>query len=359
MKFIVSLIWINMTQHALVCLFIWVNHYSWRWQEYPLSELTLTTSSSVDWHCTASDTSVTVPSVPTVTTFTGTATVFPFSTAVFRISVSCDTHKKCLNVLTDSIPSVFDWFSPSFLHLCFDSFCLFFFISSVIHSFIRSLFFPYYNCSYIGLVIPIFISFFILTSLIHCWFYLFFSSFHQSSLLPFFTLTFLLSIHLFVLSLTPFFFPSTHHLFIGSVLRFIHSYSLLYWFYPSFHNLFFYLFFPSIIYSSSFPHSFFSLFIQSFLLSILPTNHLSFMYSFSLSYISLFIHPFFVFLSIICFPSFLSCYPLFSLSFFYSFFYPLLFLHPPTQPSFIGSVLLFLKSSFLLSWFHPTLSIHH
>lgn len=50
---------------------------------------TLTTSSSVERHSTDSVTSVTVPSVPTVTTFTGMATVFPVSTAVLRISVSC------------------------------------------------------------------------------------------------------------------------------------------------------------------------------------------------------------------------------------------------------------------------------
>lgn len=52
------------------------------------SLLTLTTSSSVERHSTDSVTSVTDPSVPTVTTFTGTATVLPLSTAVFNISVS-------------------------------------------------------------------------------------------------------------------------------------------------------------------------------------------------------------------------------------------------------------------------------
>lgn len=57
-----------------------------------LFSLTLTTSSSVDRHCTASETSVMVPSTATVTTFTGTATVLPFSTAVFMISVSCGKH---------------------------------------------------------------------------------------------------------------------------------------------------------------------------------------------------------------------------------------------------------------------------
>lgn len=41
MKFIVSFIWmlscwlkVNMTQHALVQLFVWVNHYNWRMQEH-------------------------------------------------------------------------------------------------------------------------------------------------------------------------------------------------------------------------------------------------------------------------------------------------------------------------------------
>ncbi len=196
MKCIVSLIWINMTQHALVCLFVWVNHYSWSRQEYWLSRLTLTTSSSVDWHCTASDTSVTVPSVPTVTTFTGTATVFPFSTAVFRISVSCDTHKTCL---TDYIhQSLIGSVLPFFIYALIHSVCIFL-ISSVIHSLtvllipsLCSLSFPY-NCSFIGLVIPIFISFFfILISLIHCWFvcsslpFINRSSFHSSLLLSFF-----------------------------------------------------------------------------------------------------------------------------------------------------------------------------
>lgn len=44
---------------------------------------------SVELHSTDSVTSDTAPSVPTVTTLTGTATVRPVSTAVFRISVSC------------------------------------------------------------------------------------------------------------------------------------------------------------------------------------------------------------------------------------------------------------------------------
>ncbi len=151
----------------------------------------------MDWHCTASDTSVTVPSVPTVTTFTGTATVFPFSTAVFRISVSCDTHKTCL---TDYIhQSLIGSVLPFFIYALIHSVC-FFFISSVIHSLtvllipsLCSLSFPYYNCSFIGLVIPIFISFFfILTSLIHCWFvcsslpFINHSFFHSSLLLSFF-----------------------------------------------------------------------------------------------------------------------------------------------------------------------------
>lgn len=56
--------------------------------------LTLTTSSSVERHVAASETSVTEPSVPTVTTFTGTATVFPVNTAVFRISQSWRYKKK-------------------------------------------------------------------------------------------------------------------------------------------------------------------------------------------------------------------------------------------------------------------------
>lgn len=51
--------------------------------------LTLMTCSSVDLHSTDSVTSETAPSVPTVTTFTGTATVRPVRTAVLRISVSC------------------------------------------------------------------------------------------------------------------------------------------------------------------------------------------------------------------------------------------------------------------------------
>lgn len=50
--------------------------------------LTLTTSSSVERHLTASETSITEASIPTVTTFTGTATVLPVSTAVFKISES-------------------------------------------------------------------------------------------------------------------------------------------------------------------------------------------------------------------------------------------------------------------------------
>lgn len=50
--------------------------------------LTLTTSSSVEEHLTASEMSVTEASMPTVTTFTGTATVFPVRTAVFNISES-------------------------------------------------------------------------------------------------------------------------------------------------------------------------------------------------------------------------------------------------------------------------------
>lgn len=56
--------------------------------------LTLTTSSSVERHVTASETSVTEASVPTVTTFTGTATVFPVNTAVFRISESWRYKRK-------------------------------------------------------------------------------------------------------------------------------------------------------------------------------------------------------------------------------------------------------------------------
>lgn len=56
--------------------------------------LTLTTSSSVERHVAASETSVTEASVPTVTTFTGTATVFPVNTAVFRISESWRYKKK-------------------------------------------------------------------------------------------------------------------------------------------------------------------------------------------------------------------------------------------------------------------------
>lgn len=40
-------------------------------------------------HWTASETSTTEASIPMVTTFTGTATVFPVSTAVFKISESC------------------------------------------------------------------------------------------------------------------------------------------------------------------------------------------------------------------------------------------------------------------------------
>ena len=50
--------------------------------------LTLTTSSSVERHLMASETSVTEASIPIVTTFTGTATVLPVSTAVFKISES-------------------------------------------------------------------------------------------------------------------------------------------------------------------------------------------------------------------------------------------------------------------------------
>lgn len=50
---------------------------------------TLTTSSSTERHMTASETSTTEASIPMVTTFTGTATVFPVSTAVFKISESC------------------------------------------------------------------------------------------------------------------------------------------------------------------------------------------------------------------------------------------------------------------------------
>lgn len=49
--------------------------------------LALTTSSSDDAHCTACR-SVTAPSSPTATTFTGTATGFPVRMAVFRISAS-------------------------------------------------------------------------------------------------------------------------------------------------------------------------------------------------------------------------------------------------------------------------------
>lgn len=56
--------------------------------------LTLTTSSSVEAHLTASETSITEASMPTVTTFTGTATVFPVRTAVFKISESCRQKKQ-------------------------------------------------------------------------------------------------------------------------------------------------------------------------------------------------------------------------------------------------------------------------
>lgn len=56
--------------------------------------LTFTTSSSVEWHFTTSETSVTEASVPMVTTFTGTATVFPVRTAVFRISVSYEEKRQ-------------------------------------------------------------------------------------------------------------------------------------------------------------------------------------------------------------------------------------------------------------------------
>lgn len=55
--------------------------------------LTLTTSSSVERHLTASETSVTEASIPMVTTFTGTATVFPVRTAVFKISESYRERK--------------------------------------------------------------------------------------------------------------------------------------------------------------------------------------------------------------------------------------------------------------------------
>lgn len=56
--------------------------------------LTLTTSSSEEEHLTASEMSVTEASMPTVTTFTGTATVFPVRTAVFNISESCRQEKE-------------------------------------------------------------------------------------------------------------------------------------------------------------------------------------------------------------------------------------------------------------------------
>lgn len=65
------------------------HHEKKDWSAPVMCSLTLTTSSSVDLHCTASETSVIVASAATVTTFTGTATVLPFNTAVFRISVSC------------------------------------------------------------------------------------------------------------------------------------------------------------------------------------------------------------------------------------------------------------------------------
>lgn len=49
------------------------------------------TSSSDDWQATDVSGSVTVPSASTETTLTGTATVFPVRTAVFRISASWKT----------------------------------------------------------------------------------------------------------------------------------------------------------------------------------------------------------------------------------------------------------------------------
>lgn len=128
--------------------------------------LTLTTSSSVDWHCTASDTSVTVPSVPTVTTFTGTATVFPFSTAVFRISVSCEnTHIKHPYF----IPSITQWSGsgfPSFIYLYY-FWLVSFFIGSSLHLFVNfyiPTFFPYFNH---WLVFSLVQSFLSLLSLLH------------------------------------------------------------------------------------------------------------------------------------------------------------------------------------------------
>ena len=56
--------------------------------------LTLITCSSVDLHSTDSVTSETAPSVPTVTTFTGTATVRPVRMAVLRISESWKGKEK-------------------------------------------------------------------------------------------------------------------------------------------------------------------------------------------------------------------------------------------------------------------------
>lgn len=74
-----------------------------KWKKRIHVARTLITCSSVDLHSTDSVTSETAPSVPTVTTFSGTATVRPVSTAVLRISVSCQVKKKHTHTLNITI----------------------------------------------------------------------------------------------------------------------------------------------------------------------------------------------------------------------------------------------------------------